>query len=119
MTNEDIERKCLEYSQVATPSYTNGDFNRYAIAQAFEEGAEWRINSVWHEPSAYGEELKRNVHVIARIKRGFCIGRFDVVGYFHEYIGFITQSGIEFPLSDILEYAYLDDITPKVKEGTK
>ena len=67
----------------------------------------------------HGEELKRNVHVIARIKRGFCIGRFDVVGYFHEYIGFITQSGIEFPLSDILEYAYLDDITPKRKGGAQ
>ena len=48
MTREDIERKCLEYSQAATPSYTNGDFDRYAIAQAFEDGAEWRINSVWH-----------------------------------------------------------------------
>lgn len=49
MTNEDIERKCLEYSQAATPSYTNGTFDRYAIAQAFEDGAEWRINSVWHD----------------------------------------------------------------------
>lgn len=48
MTNEDIERKCLEYSRAATPSYTNGTFDRYAIAQAFEDGAEWRINSVWH-----------------------------------------------------------------------
>ena len=119
MTKEDIERKCLEYSQAATPSYTNGTFDRYAIAQAYEDGAIWRINSVWHEPSAYGEELKRDVHVIARIKRGFCIGRFDVVGYFHEYIGFITQSGIEFPLSDILEYAYLEDLLPERKEETE
>ena len=119
MKKENIERKCLEYSQAATPSYTNGDFDRYAISQAFEDGAKWRINSVWHKPSAYGEELKRDVHVIARIKRGFCIGRFDVAGYFHEYIGFITQSGIEFPLSDILEYAYLEDLLPERKEKMK
>ena len=46
---KDIERKCLEYSQAATPSYTNGTFDRYAISQAFEDGAEWRINSVWHD----------------------------------------------------------------------
>lgn len=49
MTNEDIERKCHQYAREATPSYTNGDFDRYAIAQAFEDGAEWRINSVWHD----------------------------------------------------------------------
>ena len=85
MTNEDIERKCLEYSQAATPSYTNGTFDRYAIAQAYEDGAEWRINSVWHKPSAYGEELKGDVEVIAKTKRGFRFEKFDVVGYSNEY----------------------------------
>lgn len=55
MTNEDIERKCLEYSQAATPSYTNGTFDRYAIAQAFEDGAEWHINSVWHNATEIPE----------------------------------------------------------------
>ena len=49
MTNEDIERKCHQYAREATPAYTNGDFDKYAIAQAFEDGAEWRINSVWHD----------------------------------------------------------------------
>lgn len=119
MTNEDIERKCLEYSQAATPSYTNGTFDRYAIAQAFEDGAEWRINSVWHEPSAYGEELKRDVEVIAKTKRGFRFGKFDVVGYSNEYIGFVSTSSLEYALSDVLEYAYLEDLLPERKEETK
>ena len=112
MTNEDIERKCLEYSQAATPAYTNGDFDRYAIAQAFEDGAKWRINSVWHKPSAYGEELKRDVEVIAKTKRGYRFGKFDVVGWFHEYIAFVSTSSLEYALSDVLEYAYLADLLP-------
>lgn len=45
----DIESKCQEYAKNATPTYINGDFDRYAIAQSFEDGATWRINSVWHD----------------------------------------------------------------------
>lgn len=48
MKIEDIEKKSLEYAKTATPSYVFGDFDKYAIADAFEHGANWRINSVWH-----------------------------------------------------------------------
>ena len=105
MKKELIENAANSYAGIARPSFVNGEFDRNAIADAFEYGAQWLINNAWRETSLHGEELKRNVHVIARIKRGFCIGRFDVVG--------------EFPLSDILEYAYLDDITPKRKGGAQ
>ena len=102
MKKELIENAANSYAGIARPSFVNGEFDRNAIADAFEYGAQWLINNAWRETSLHGEE-----------------GRFDVVGYFHEYIGFITQSGIEFPLSDILEYAYLDDITPKRKGGAQ
>ena len=85
----------------------------------FIEGALWRINSVWHEPSAYGEELKRDVEVIAKTKRGFRFGKFDVVGYSNEYIGFVSTSSLEYALSDVLEYAYLSDLLPERKEETE
>ena len=48
MKIEDIEKKSLEYAKTATPSCVFGDFDKYAIADAFEHGANWRINSVWH-----------------------------------------------------------------------
>lgn len=48
MTQEQIETKCQDYSKSATPSFVNGTFDRYAIEQSFEDGANWRINSVWH-----------------------------------------------------------------------
>lgn len=39
MKIEDIEKKSLEYAKTATPSYVFGDFDKYAIADAFEHGA--------------------------------------------------------------------------------
>lgn len=56
MTKEDLENKCMEYSQNAAPSYTNGYFDRYAIAQAYEDGARWRINEAWHDVSQRPDE---------------------------------------------------------------
>ena len=87
--------------------------------ESFIKGAQWRINSVWHKPSAYGEELKRDVEVIAKTTRGcYRFGKFDVVGYSREYIGFVSTSTLEYALSDILEYAYLEDLLPERKEET-
>ena len=110
MTKEQIEKaamlSCASKDEVLT------DFG----SSCFTEGALWRINSVWHEPSAYGEELKRDVEVIAKTKRGFRFGKFGVVGYSNEYIGFVSTSSLEYALSDVLEYAYLEDLLPERKE---
>ena len=80
------------------------------------DGAQWRIDSAWHKPSAYGEELTRDVEVIAKTKRGYRFGKFDVVGYSNEYIGFVSTSSLEYALSDVLEYAYLDDLLPDTRK---
>lgn len=64
MKIEDIEKKSLEYAKTATPSCVFGDFDKYAIADAFEHGANWRINSVWHEVS---EEPERNRIYLAQL----------------------------------------------------
>lgn len=92
---------------------------RKKITDAFRIGAQWRINAVWHKPSAYGEELKRGVEVIAKTKRGYRFGKFDVVGYSDKYIGFVSTSSLEYALSDVLEYAYLSDLVPERKEETE
>lgn len=119
MKRKDIENAADIYSAEKKPSYTNGQYDNIAIAEAFEHGAQWRINSVWHKPSAYGEELKRDVKVIAKTTRGYRFGKFDVVGYSNEYIGFVSTSRLEYALSDVLEYAYLDDLLPERKEEKK
>lgn len=112
MTREQIEKaamlSCASKDEVLT------DFG----CNCFVEGAQWRINSVWHKPSAYGEELTRNVEVVAKTKRGYRFGKFDVVDYANEHIGFVSTSRLEYALSDVLEYAYLDDLLPERKEET-
>lgn len=114
MTREQIEKAAGEYSGSVLGFKDNHVvMNKH---KAFMDGVEWRINSVWHEPSAYGEELKRGVEVIAKTRRGFRFGKFDVVGYSNEYIGFVSTSTLEYALSDVLEYAYLKDLLPERKE---
>lgn len=116
MDRETIEKAALicagagEYGELPY----NPDANKGFIA-----GAQWRINSAWQKPSAYGDELKRDVEVIAKTKRGYRFGKFDVVGYSNEYIGFVSTSCLEYALSDVLEYAYLDDLIPDRKEDER
>lgn len=85
----------------------------------FKQGAQWRINSAWHKPSAYGEELKRDVEVIAKTKRGYRFGKFDVVGDSNEYVRFLSTTSFIYALSDVLEYAYLSDLIPERKEAVE
>lgn len=92
---------------------------RAEAMKAFIAGAQWRVNSVWNKPSAYGEELKRDVEVIAKTTRGYRFGKFGVVGYSNECIGFVSTSSFGYSLSDVLEYAYLEDLLPERKEETK
>lgn len=112
MEKEKIERAAIE---LCTTEGQEGWVKDYGVS-CFMDGARWRINSVWHKPSAYGEELKRDIEVIAKTKRGYRFGKFGVVGFSNEYIGFVSTSSLEYALSDVLEYAYLDDLIPERKE---
>ena len=125
MTKEQIEEAAMGYAVENSwyPGETSYESDIKAMeesfADAFKAGVQWRINSVWYKPSVYGGELKRNVEVVAKTKRGYRFGRFDAVGYSNEHIGFVSASSFVYTLSDILEYAYLDDLLPERKEGTE
>lgn len=120
MNKETIEKAAEQYSYEQWKNEKDlecSDYMEVIAPPAFVAGAEWRINSVWHKPSVYGEVLTTGVEVIAKTKRGYCFGKIDVVGSSHEYIVFVSTSGIEYAFSDVLEYAYLDDLIPEGKEG--
>lgn len=117
MTRELIEKEIDERLEEPDNNW-DGIFNS-GYSRGFRDGAQWRINSVWHKPSAYGEELKRDVEVIAKTKRGYRFGKFDVSYFSHEYICFISTSELDYALSDVLEYAYLSDLIPERKEEAK
>lgn len=114
MTNEQIENEATSYvNRILGLDY----IGEAEAERAFKAGASWRINSVWHKVTLYGEDVQCNVEVIAHCKNGsYLFGRFGAVGSYHEYLGFGSVSGIECKISDILEYAYLDDLLPDGKE---
>lgn len=126
MTREQIEKAAIKFAKShyldkygnMNAEITEDEFDALvcSIAYMFMYGAQWRINSVWHKPSAYGEELTRDVEVIAKTKWGYRFGKFGVVGYSNEYVGFVSTSSLEYAISDVLEYAYLSDLIPERKE---
>lgn len=103
----DIESKCQEYAKNATPTYINGDFDRYAIAQSFEDGATWRINSAWHDVTELPE---RGHHVTVMFSEGGIAGcNLDVS----------QEEMLEaFKASGVVKWAYSEDLIPN-KEGEK
>ena len=116
MTNEQVKKAALQHAMNETGLDYIGEV---ACENGFIAGAQYRINSVWHKPSAYGDELARDVEVIAKTKRGYRFGKFGVSYFSHEYVCFISTSGLDYALSDVLEYAYLSDLLPERKEMEK
>lgn len=112
MTQEQIEKAAEELCTTERMPQWEKDYGMFC----FMDGARWRIDSVWHKPSAYGNELTNGLDVIVKTHKGYRFGIFNAVGYYNEYIGFVSASGIEYPLSDVLEYAYLTDLLPERKE---
>ncbi len=106
MTNEDIERKCHQYAREATPAYTNGDFDRYAIAQAYEEGAKWRINSVWHVTFEMPERGRDFLYESAR-------GWFGINNTAKMAREVHTENWDRFVEGfDVIRWGYIDDLLP-------
>ena len=103
MNKETIEKAAMEYAANATPSYNNGDFDHYAIADSFERGAQWSINSVWHLAGSIMPEAKPVLVEYSHLDGG------------HGYL--VVDDPGEFGDS-ITRFAYLDDLLPERKEAT-
>lgn len=63
MKREQIEKAAKEAEKYSRKRMEENErykamFTRSEIKQAFEDGAEWRINSVWHKPSDIAEPGK-------------------------------------------------------------
>lgn len=103
MNRQTIEQAADNYAANATPSYTNGDFDRHAIAEAFEAGIEWRISFVWHTNVKTGSTCKA---ILVRFNNGL----------FNVFEDIRDLKGIE---DLVAMFAYLDDLIPNGKEDAK
>lgn len=78
--------------------------------EGFIAGAEWRINSVWHDASERPE--KKHANCLVEVKEGDF--SFFLVSEFYQNGGFSFMNGI---CNLILKrWAYIKDLTPNTEE---
>ena len=128
MTREQIEKAAKEY---AKDKYGGKNAKEWAIAQihagrdGFIEGAQWRINSVWHDmkkevPQVYGEyenEVAPSIPCLVRgyLSTGYGYGvRYWNVSY--EVWDDEECDDYECDKDKIEEWAYIDELLPDRKE---
>ena len=108
MKIEDIEKAAYSYAEEnswypgETPYECDIVAMKESFAEAFNDGANWRINSVWHEVS---EEPERNRIYLAQL--GDCA--FDTFYDSENWVNF--SRGI-----NIQRWAYVEDLLPNKQE---
>lgn len=98
MNKEQIEKAAAEY---ADKNWPNGRFN-CTSETSFTMGANWRINSVWHD---VGEQPKRNeIYLVQMGKDGF-----DTFYDSENWESFSKDL-------NIVRWAYIEDLLPNTEE---
>ena len=101
MTNKDIEKAAEEYEDSLTYSSVK---EQYDVQKAFEAGAKWRINSVWHDIN----EIPEDGRIIVLLwKYGTMIIYGPNMMYYREAI--IMDGGF-------LKWAYKEDLIPNMEK---
>ena len=102
MTREQIEKAAGEYSG----SVLGFKDNHVVMAnhKAFMDGAQWRINSVWHDDISECKDVKRWI----------------VVEYNNGYVDVLPDIRDLDGVKDlVVRVAYVDDLLPEREEETK
>lgn len=109
MTREQIERAAKETlvnEPVEIQATKVGTFQRGFIA-----GAQWRINSVWHNSDEEPEERKE---ILVEYRFMTSDGEIEVRREVVESLDDLSDI-----YCDVLNWAYLEDLLPERKEETK
>lgn len=99
MKREDIEKVADEF---ANKEYEISDIDRIPLYKGFYHGAEWRINSVWHNASEKPDTDKGDLLVI--VKDAF--GK-DV--YVRQNAYYVLKYGC-------VRWAYIKDLIPNMED---
>ena len=106
MTREQIAKAAGEYSGSVLGFKDNPVvMNKH---KAFMDGAQWRINSVWHNNSIRPGE---DCDVLVETKRGIEMDRYDID--YNE-----LDNGTDWE-ADVIRGAYVEDLLPERKEETE
>lgn len=102
MTKEQIEQMARDYSSLwaGTPIHVDDILKKDYYEAGFEAGAEWRIESVWHQPEEIPEDEKMAICMNNnKVLIGWCRG----VRGWRETVKEL----------DIIRWVYVDDLLPE------
>lgn len=105
MTREQIEREANEFAE---REYEVNSIDRDALFKGFFHGAQWRINSVWHDNSVRPGE---DCDVLVETKHRIIFDRYDTD--YNE-----LDSGTDWEM-EVIKWAYASDLLPERKEETE
>lgn len=110
MDKEQIEQAANDF---AYENWGGGGFE-VASSDSFSAGADWRINSVWHDkkekPVCKGERKFCDIFYIS--KKGY-----PHTNTYSEESGFLLYRGEEW--RDVKYWAYVEDLLPERKEDAE
>ena len=104
MIKEDIEKAANEF---ADREYEYNDIDRNALYKGFYWGAQWRINSVWHNAN---EVPKTKGYILVWINGDhpiFVTWNINVIP---------TDWAKTVNLNNVVKWAYIEDIIPNMEE---
>ena len=112
MTREQIEKAALLFAGAG--EFGECPYNPDA-KNGFMAGAQWRINSVWHDASEEPEQ--ENEPILVEYKAwGFECSYYTVCDDIWDYR---TRLKRDDAYCTILRWAYIKDLIPEIKEETK
>lgn len=103
MTREDIEKAALKGVEEYVNSGNLKGF-RGSYCKGFMEGANWRINSVWHDAKDTPQERRFCLYILKDGSYG--------CGYYHKRDNTIWYESFE----KVDKWAYFEDLIPNVEE---
>lgn len=116
MKREEIEKAAKKYANenAYIPSDVYAENNmiemKGSFAEAFKDGAEWRINSMWHD----AEEQPKNWYETCLVELGTLVSSFFTLSCYH-HGGFLCLDEIHNKNIHVIKWAYLKDLTHNVE----
>lgn len=106
------ERDYCEHCYGSNTAYDCQECGADEFKEGFMKGAEWRINSVWHDAEEQPKDW--NETCLVELKSGgrsFCLlSNFDHAG------GFSCMDGIHNKNIHVIKWAYIKDLLPNMED---
>lgn len=107
MTREDIEKAAMEYSGLSDNSKDPDSRLRGALCIAFKDGANWCINSVWHDAS---EKPITNKKALVK----YISGDGEIKYRVDVFCGYEWKEMCHY--DKLIQFAYIEDLTSNTEE---